>query len=91
LKTILENEISGKSYRGRPRKEYMGQIMGRSDKKLYWNFTVSRERNGSESAKKQSLDASLETCDDEARAMLLLVYQLCSPPEQESLKDLTSF
>jgi hypothetical protein len=27
LKTVFEGEISGKNYRGRPRMEYIGQIM----------------------------------------------------------------
>jgi hypothetical protein len=27
LKTVLEGEISGKNYRGRPMMEYIGQIM----------------------------------------------------------------
>jgi hypothetical protein len=57
LKTVLEGEISGKNYRGRPRMEYVGQIMKDVKRKSYVGMKrLAENREDWRAATNQSLD-----------------------------------
>jgi hypothetical protein len=57
LKTVLEGEISGKNYRGRPRMEYIGQIVRDVKTRSYVGMRrLTENREEWRAATNQSLD-----------------------------------
>jgi hypothetical protein len=57
LKILLEGEISGKNYIGRPRMEYVGQIMKDVETKSYVRMKrLAKSREDWRAATNQSLD-----------------------------------
>jgi hypothetical protein len=57
LKTVLEGEISGKNYRGRPRMEYIGQLVRDVKTRSYVGMRrLAEDREEWRAATNQSLD-----------------------------------